>query len=282
MNNGKKPHPFFSSMGERRALVYAVFGTIFLVSFFLVAGPELARASSSQTPPITTPTPTFSTNPQPASATETQSAVTPPADKVSAAVAVGETSLPTQMATDASEASVSEASTSEAAPEKSEDELKNISTDEVLNMLRNGNTGEPLNVRQLAAINNLIKRMEYISEVENKMNEMTRGLGTASQLPPASVAPPIGRSPQDMAVSANTDARTYSISRVSGAAGKFIAVLSNGSTQLQVKEGDVTPIGRISLVSLDGVTVQTNTGQVQLVFSAPAALSGVSATFGGR
>ncbi len=276
MNNGKKPHLFFSSTGKSRALVYAVFGPILLVSFLFVTGPELARASSSQMSP-TTPVPTFSTNPQPVSTAESQSAATPPADKVSTAVAVGETSLPTQMVTDTNESSASET-----VPEKSEDELKNISTDEVLNMLRNGNTGEPLNVRQLAAINNLIKRMEYISEVEHKMSEMTRGLGTASPLPSASVAPPIGRSPQDMAISANTDARTYSISRVSGAAGKFTAVISNGSTQLQVKQGDVTPIGRISFVSLDGVTVQTDSGPVQLVFSAPAALSGVSATFGGR
>lgn len=275
MNNGKKPHPFFSSTGKSRAVVYAAFGLILLVSFLFVTGPELARASSSQTSPPTMPAPTFSTNPQPANTAESQSAATPPADKVSAAVAVGETSLPTQMVTDANETSASEA-----APEKSEDELKNISTDEVLNMLRNGNTGEPLNVRQLAAINNLIKRMEYISEVEHKMSEMTRGLGTASPLPVASVAPPMGRSPQDMAVSVNTDARTYSISRVSGAAGQFIAVLSNGSAQMQVKQGDVTPIGRISFVSLDGVTVQTDNGSVQLVFSAPAALSGVSATFG--
>lgn len=269
MNNGNKPYFFSAFDGGSRRQCIAVLVAALLLSPGWMGEAGLAFASAQPTPPVAQPAPPAGVGIQPVNI-QPETAPTP-----SSVPASGDTALPSP-ATSAAEADPT-------ATDSTSDELKNISTDEVLNMLKSGNTGEPLNVRQLAAINNLIKRMEYISQVEHKMSEMTHSLGsgvaTSSALP---MAQPMARSQQEAALAANNDARTYSISRVSGSGGKFIAVLSNGSNQLQVKQGDTTPIGRIAVVSLDGVTVETVTGSVQLAFSAPMSLSGVSATFGGR
>lgn len=255
MNNGKKPYPF-SGLGSRihRYSVPALVAVLALLPAW--AGAGLAFASAQVTPPV------------PVSATSVPASST---------IASSDTALPVPLAaTTDSEVFPSDQKT------ETGDDLQNISTDEVLNMLRSGNTSEPLNVRQLAAINNLIKRMEYISQVEQKMSDMTRNLGGATPLPASPVSPPVMRSPQDFAVASNSDARTYSISRVSGASGKFTAVLTNGTSQVQVKQGDTTLLGRVTSISLDGVTIETSTGSVQLPFSSPISLGGVSATFGTR
>lgn len=176
------------------------------------------------------------------------------------------------------------------------EDLSNLSTEEAISLLRNGNSGEALNVRQLSAINNLIKRMDYISQIEKKMNEMSASLGnptSSSTIAPNPVSPPGGPGPllggpsglsSDSGASPLTSqsASSYSVLRVNGAHGDYSALISNGSTQMRVKQGDNTTIGRIASVSLDGVTVVTGNGTVSLAFSAPAQLSGVTTTIMGR
>lgn len=176
------------------------------------------------------------------------------------------------------------------------EDLSNLSTEDAIALLRNGNSGEALNVRQLSAINNLIKRMDYISQIEKKMNEMSASLGNptpSSTIAPNPVSPPGGPGPllggpsglsSDSGASPLTSqsANSYNVLRVNGAEGDYSALISNGSTQMRVKQGDNTTIGRIASVSLDGVTVVTGNGTVSLAFSAPAQLSGVTATTMGR
>lgn len=181
--------------------------------------------------------------------------------------------------------------------EQEPEDLSNLSTEDAIALLRNGNSGEALNVRQLSAINNLIKRMDYISQIEKKMNEMSASLGnpTPSSIVTPSPVSPLGGGgpgslpsanplPNDLGSSplSQQSANSYSVLRVNGADGDYSALISNGSTQMRVKRGDDTAIGRIASVSLDGVTVVTNSGTVPLAFSAPAQLSGVTTTTMGR
>ena len=175
------------------------------------------------------------------------------------------------------------------------EDLANLSTQDAIALLRNGNSGEALNVRQLAAINNLIKRMDYISQIEKKMNEMSASLGNPLPSPPVASNPvlppggpgpspvsPSGGSPLPNDLGSSPSASSYNVLRVNGANGDYSALISNGSTQMRVKQGDNTAIGRIASVSLDGVTVMTGSGSVPLSFSAPAQLSGVTTTTMGR
>ena len=180
--------------------------------------------------------------------------------------------------------------------EQEPEDLSNLSTEDAIALLRNGNSGEALNVRQLSAINNLIKRMDYISQIEKKMNEMSASLGnptpsnivTPSPVSPSGGGPgslsSVNPLPNDLGSSplSQQSANSYSVLRVNGADGDYSALISNGSTQMRVKRGDDTAIGRISSVSLDGVTVVTGSGSVPLSFSAPAQLSGVTTTTMGR
>lgn len=180
--------------------------------------------------------------------------------------------------------------------EQEPEDLSNLSTEDAIALLRNGNSGEALNVRQLSAINNLIKRMDYISQIEKKMNEMSASLGNPTPsniVTPSPVSPPgggpgsspnVNTLPNDLGSSplSQQSANSYSVLRVNGADGDYSALISNGSTQMRVKRGDDTAIGRIASVSLDGVTVVTNSGTVPLAFSAPAQLSGVTTTTMGR
>ncbi len=228
-------------------------------------------------------------------------AVTPVADSVSGAEpsaesgGAGVTLTTTPTNTDNGTRTTESLAGSEQKPE----DLANLSTQDAISLLRNGNSGEALNVRQLAAINNLIKRMDYISQIEKKMNEMSASLGNPLPLnnpTPSPVVPsggatpsPLGSPggsplPNDLGSSplSQQSASSYSVLRVNGAHGDYSALISNGSTQMRVKQGDSTAIGRIASVSLDGVTVATTTGTVPLAFSAPAQLSGVTTAIMGR
>ncbi len=185
-------------------------------------------------------------------------------------------------------------SSSSVSEESKPEDLSNLSTQDAISLLRNGNSGEALNVRQLAAINNLIKRMDYISQIEKKMNEMSASLGSQAPIVSPSSALSPGPSPSPLSPSggpssdlgsspiSQQSASSYNVLRVNGASGDYSALISNGSSQIRVKQGDNTTIGRIASVSLDGVTVMTASGLVPLAFSAPSLLSGVTTTTMGR
>lgn len=234
--------------------------SVALLTLILALGASHARAQE--------PAPSVSSSPTP-----TEAAIS--SVEAAKGAAEGTTVDPVMMDTPVEAADEEKADT---------DAMANLSTDEVLNMLRAGNSGEPLNVRQLAAINNLIKRMEYISAIEKKMGEMSLGGGvSAPQAAAVSAAPSMGGAAAMSGMGGgSSSANGYSVLRVSGAAGSYAAVISNGSTQLQVKPGDVTPIGRIASVSMSGVTVVTEEGAVPLSFAAPGVMSGVTATISGR
>jgi hypothetical protein len=128
----------------------------------------------------------------------------------------------------------------------------------VLDMLRSGNEGKPLSVAQLAAINDMLKRMEFIAQVEGKMREMTLGL------PSGSVATSGSAGGGNFSSSAQTAGRPSGLSggagssltivRIIGSGGSFAATLSSGTGLMTVREGDETPLGRVARISVNGVS----------------------------
>jgi hypothetical protein len=152
----------------------------------------------------------------------------------------------------------------------------------VLEMLRSGNDGKPLSVAQLATINDMLKRMEFIAQVEGKMREMTLGLpsgsisgsGTAGN----SGFPQSGQPSGMPSGFQGGSGSNLTIVRIIGSGGQFAATLSNGTGLMTVREGDDTPLGRVARIGVNGVSVSSDTGLVTLPFSSSAAMAGV--TFG--
>ncbi len=155
-----------------------------------------------------------------------------------------------------------------------------MSAQQVIEMLRSGNNNKPLSVTQLAAINDMLKRMEFLSAVEDKMRQMSLGAVVPTNRPAPIASSPLSR-PSGMAAPVTSSARAGggdqpTVVRVIGAAGRYSAVLSTSSGFITVREGDETSIGPVRQITLSGVTVQSEDGLTQLMFAGAAGSSLIS------
>lgn len=136
------------------------------------------------------------------------------------------------------------------------------SAEEVMKMLQDGNSGRPLSIAQLAIINDAMKRMDYVVQLQRKMSET--GQGGSSSLSGGGTGASLATG------------GSLSVVRVSGAAGRYRAVLTNGQEQTLVKEGDMVGSGRVTSITLSGVRILSDTGSTLIPFASSYGQSGVS------
>jgi hypothetical protein len=201
-----------------------------------------------------------------------------------AAAPAAEPAPETVVAAEVKEGTDEAAQDSEKEPEKEEiatiPDAQAPDPQEVLAMLRSGNGGKPLTVTQLASINDMLKRMEFLSQVETKMRDITGGLsgGTTAPMPASNFsggsAMPGGPRPGGQVAGASGGNLT--VVRIVGVGGSFSATLTNGTGQMTVREGDNTDLGRVQRIGVNGVTVLGSGGLITLPFSSSAAFAGVS------
>lgn len=146
--------------------------------------------------------------------------------------------------------------------------------EDVLRLLQSGNNGKPLTLAQLATINDAIKRLDYISQLEAKMSASSGSSSPVVSLSNTSrntrAAPSLSPLPGLPGGSGST--ASYTVVRVMGGAGHYEALLSSGNTQTVVQVGDETDMGRVTSIDLRGVTI----GGTQLPFAAPQLAGGIS------
>ena len=149
--------------------------------------------------------------------------------------------------------------------------------EDVLRLLQSGNNGKPLTLAQLATINDAIKRLDYISQLETKINGSSGSSSVVSVAPVSrnnrpqpALAPSPGLPGGGMGSTSS-----LTVVRVMGGAGHYEALLSGGNTQTVVRVGDETDMGRVTSIDLRGVTI----GGTQLPFAAPQLAGGASSRF---
>lgn len=151
--------------------------------------------------------------------------------------------------------------------------------EDVLRLLQLGNNGKPLTLAQLATINDAIKRLDYISQLETKLNSSSGSTGASSVVSVAPVSRNNNRitssmMPPGMPGGSGSTA-SLTVVRVMGGAGHYEALLSGGNSQTVVQVGDETEMGRVTSIDLKGVSI----GGTQLPFAAPQLAGGLSSRF---
>jgi type IV pilus biogenesis protein PilP len=150
-----------------------------------------------------------------------------------------------------------------------------VKADEVINSLRQGTFTKPLSLTDMAAINDAIQRMNYLSDIERKMAELNPNM-VSSTTPVASAI--TGASPAMMpqgavAVSSPTTSSrgTVTVLQISGSQGKFKALVNtqDGRT-MYVHVGDSLADGQIVGIDLAGVRVRGSYGLDILPFRSQA------------
>ena len=172
-----------------------------------------------------------------------------------------------------------------ATPEKS-----TMSNEQILAVLR-GNTQRPLTVADLAAVNDMLKRLEYQAQVEKKMAEMKLGVlpsGTTDFSAPVGGGAVLGGATPGFSgspISSNNNSRSvaqrYAIVRVFGSKGQYFATVAGSGTdgvsrQQQVRVGDTLDGARVVAISINGVKISDAAGIQDLAFISPVAVNGVS------
>lgn len=145
-----------------------------------------------------------------------------------------------------------------------------INAIELLGRLKAGESGKPLSLAELAAVNDAMKRLEFMSQIETKISELRLSGGT-----PAPVAMPAPRTVTSMSgvVTTMPSASTgeYQILQISGSKGVYKALLSAGGQTVYVRTGDVISVGTVASISLSGVKVATGSGIISLPFKSQSA-----------
>lgn len=141
---------------------------------------------------------------------------------------------------------------------------------ELLGRLKAGDSGKPLSLAELAAVNDAMKRLEFMSQIETKISELRLSGGTS-----APVAMPAPRTVTSMsgAVTTMPAASTgeFQILQISGSKGVYKALLASGGQTVYVRVGDVISSGTIASISLSGVKVSTGSGLISLPFKSQSA-----------
>lgn len=154
-----------------------------------------------------------------------------------------------------------------------------VKADEVINSLRQGTFTKPLSLTDMAAINDAIQRMNYLSDIEQKMAELNPNMAGAG---PAQIAAPITAGGAGVPVatagvvsavaSPTSSARgTVTVLQISGSQGKFKALVStqDGRT-MYVRVGDSLADGQVVGIDLSGVRVRGSYGLDILPFRSQA------------
>ncbi len=142
-----------------------------------------------------------------------------------------------------------------------------INPDKILNTLRQSN-GPPLTLSQLAAINDALKKMEYVKDIETKIQSMQMSANTSSSViglgtPGSSVISPMGGAPFP-SPSGNSAPSTDQpvVLRVYALQGVFKAVVLFNKQQQTVEVGDSIGGLKVTDISLAGVRVNQALGGV--------------------
>lgn len=141
---------------------------------------------------------------------------------------------------------------------------------ELLRLLQSGNNGQPLTISQLAKINDAIRRMEYLSELESKIESSGGGAGVA-------VVPKSDNSSESVAVIGSNSVDAYAVSSIFGSKGRFQAIVTDGKSELFVRQGDPLGNGTVARISANGVFVSSARGEVMLPFASGSLPSGIEA-----
>lgn len=155
-----------------------------------------------------------------------------------------------------------------------------VKADEVINSLRQGTFTKPLSLTDMAAINDAIQRMNYLSDIEQKMAELNpniAGAATAQIAAPvvgaAAVGLPTATAGVVSAVASPTSSArgTVTVLQISGSQGKFKALVStqDGRT-MYVRVGDSLADGQVVGIDLSGVRVRGSYGLDILPFRSQA------------
>lgn len=161
--------------------------------------------------------------------------------------------------------------TKDAAPQAEDTENANdINPDKILSTLRQSN-GPPLTLSQLAAINDALKKMEYVKDIETKIQSMQMSANTSSSTiglgaPGSSVISPMGGAPFPPP-SGNSAPSTDQpvVLRVYALQGVFKAVVLINKQQQTVEVGDSIGGVKVIDISLAGVRVSQALGGVSML-----------------
>ncbi len=141
-----------------------------------------------------------------------------------------------------------------------------LTADEVIRMLQDGNEGKPLTIAQLAAINDAMKRMEYVAEMRRKMGE-SQGGGTAGfsggSNPPGMNAGQGAVAPA--AINTMATGGQPVVLRISGSGGNYQALVSNGQQQIVLREGDELGSSKVTSIRISGVRVTSSSGNTTVL-----------------
>lgn len=144
-----------------------------------------------------------------------------------------------------------------------------LKPEQVIRMLQEGNSGKPLTIAQLAAINDAMKRMEYLAEMRRKLNDAQGGGSSFAGNAGGSGVTPGMTSPAPMAASSLMGGVPMVI-RISGSGGRLQALVVNGGQQMLVREGDMIGNTKVTSIRLTGVRVSDDTGSSSLLpFATP-------------
>lgn len=225
-----------------------------------------AHAQTAQ--PVATPTAPAATSPAPDSVPE------PAPGSAPAPASEGVSAVPTPLP----ESSLEAAEKAVELPEGLEEPPTN---EEVLELLRTGNNGKPLTVAQMSAINDMIRRMEFLSSIESRLQGMNLGLSPS----PANSGPGAsgGRGGPPPVPAMAAAAGALYVDRITGSSGQYIAVVQasgsgggSGGRSFTLREGDTTDMGRVVRVNLDGVMIVSDNGTTtKLPFRAPPGIEGM-------
>lgn len=154
-----------------------------------------------------------------------------------------------------------------------------VKADEVINSLRQGTFTKPLSLTDMAAINDAIQRMNYLSDIEQKMAELNpnmAGAGAAQFAAPivaGGAGVPAATAGVVSAVASPTSSArgTVTVLQISGSQGKFKALVStqDGRT-MYVRVGDSLADGQVVGIDLSGVRVRGSYGLDILPFRSQA------------
>jgi len=139
------------------------------------------------------------------------------------------------------------------------------SAEEVIRMLQNSNGAKPLSIADLALINDAMKRMDYLAQVQRRIGESSAGGFAGGRGDPAT------RTPAGMA-----GGGSLMVMRISGSAGQYQALVTNGQQQMIVKEGDMLGSSPVASITMSGVRIGSDSGTTLLPFVSPLSLYGVS------